>query len=1290
MARKIKGITVQIGGDTSGLTKALSSADKALATTQRELNEVQKSLKLDPSNAELVRQKHELLSDAIKTTADKLKVLEENQEKAKRAFEANAEWEQRYAPLKEAIDEASASLKTLKNEQKKAEEEFKAGKISAEDYEKVKTDVKEAEKTLADLKEQKKQLDAQFADGHITAEEYREYQREVENTRSRLQGLQTELRNTSRVSQEQKAQITEFGNHAKETFAGVVKAAAAITAALVAIGKQAVETGAEFDKSMSQVAATMGYSVDEINTEGSEAAKTFDRLRDFAQDMGKSTAFSANEASQALNYMALAGYDADKSMAMLPKVLDLASAGNIELAKSSDMVTDAQSALGLSVEETEIMIDQMAKTSARSNTSVEQLGDAILTIGATGKTVKGGTKELAQTLGLLADNGIKGSEGGTKLRNIILALQAPTEKATKKLGELGVSAFDSEGKFRSLQDIFADLNGALGDMSEKDAAIAKSTIFSKRDLAAVNALLGTSVERWNELGAEIEDSAGAAHDMAETQLDNLAGDVTLFKSALEGAEITISDRLTPSLRNAVQFGTEAVGKLADGFGEGGLAGAVAAAHKLIEEKLGEDAQIIFGVEAAVQAAAAAFVTYKATMLLSEGIAALKTVNQLLIEGKTLTEALNATAAVNPYVAIATAAMAAGVAVKKLIDIQTDLIDEAVDSYDLMSDKQKQAVDNVRNLTKTVSDSRKSWNENREAAEKQAEKYKRLANELYRLDEQEKLSIADRERMKAIVGELNSSVDGLNIKLDEETGHLKTQKSTIDALISSYRRQAEAQAMQARYTDLYSQQIDAEENLKRATEERAAGYQRLNDIQTSLNNAQWEYQKAAEEYANQDFLTHAVSASSAEMDAAKAKVDELTRQYEEQEGVVGDLNAAYDTASRTVKGVGDDMTALDERAAETGAHLQTAADGVEGALGDVQGAAKQTGDAIVQAFDVEAEINSAVSRVEEIIKAYDDKLAARTGTLQNWFEVNATVSKEEANFNSLNEALDKQITDMQEWSNGIAQLEKEGIDDNFLDKLKDAGPASLEYVKTLLNVPKEDRNAYAKKWREAYEGAAKTAEEQLKAMHDASNEEIAGILKDANDRGADFESVFNGLGVNAANGYIDALRGKLDEVKAAAQELAAATSETMETELDINSPSKVMRKIGEYTGEGFTLGIEDEVSSAVKASKELVDSVVGASQSAVKSAELAVPDMSAATQTMKSYRAAQLSSVDLQSSANTGDTATAVKQALNEIVSGNVEIVTEMDGDRFARTIVPKIDLLQGQRLIEVEGGYASV
>ena len=1285
MAKKIKGITVQIGGDTSGLTKALSSADKALAATQRELNEVQKGLKLDPTNVELMRQKQELLSEAIRTTADKLKALEDNQEKARKAFEANAEWERQYAPLKEQIDAARASLTELKKKQEEAKAAFEAGNISSGDYEKVRNDVKAAEQALADLRQQKKDLEAQFENGHITADEYREYQREVENTRSHLQNLQTELRSTSAVSEEQRKKITEFGDHAKETFKGVVKAAAAITAALLAIGKQAVETGAEFDKSMSEVAATMGYSVDEINTEGTKAANTFKQLRAFAQEMGKSTAFSANEASQALNYMALAGYDADKAMAMLPNVLDLASAGNIELAKSSDMVTDAQSALGLSIEDTEKLIDQMAATSAKSNTSVEQLGEGILTIGATAKSIKGGTVELTETLGILADNGIKASEGGTKLRNIVLALQSPTSKAAKELEKLGVQAFDSEGKFRSLKDIFADLNGALGDMSEQDAALAKSAIFSKRDLAAVNALLSTSVDRWDTLGAEIENSAGAAKDMAETKLDNLAGDVTLFKSALEGAEITISDKLTPSLRDAVQFGTEAVTKLSDGFGAGGLAGAVEAAHKLIEEKLGEDAEIIFGIEAAAQAAAAAFVTYKSAMLLSEGIAALKTVNLLLAEGKTLTEALNAAQMANPYVLIATVAVAAATAIKKLADIQTDLIDETADSYDLLNEKQKETVDNINDLAQTVGKSRAKWKEQRDALEKQAAAAKGLAEELYRLDEQEQLSNADKEKMNAIVKELNGSVDGLNIKLDEETGHLITQKSTIDALIASYERQAKAQAAQERLTELYKEQFEAEKNLEEAERSREGVYTALGQKQLELSQAQieldrWEQQQSVykstwtqEQWENYRTLT--------------ANVEAATQALKDQEDVIGEVNTAYVTATETARELDSGISEMTGILVENGEQVQTAAEAMEDSLGDVTDSAEETGEAIVQAFDVDEEIENAVSRIEEIIKAYDDKLAARTGTLQNWFDFNATVDPEDASFDSFNSLLDKQIEDMDEWAAGIQQLEDEGINQNFLDKLKDAGPASQAYVKALLDVPEKDRNAYAQKWDKAYKSAAETAEKQLKAMRDASNEEIQGILDDAESRGADFETVFHNLAIDAAQGYVDALRDSLPAVKALAQELADATSGTVEETLDINSPSKVMRRIGEFAGEGFGLGIEDEMSRAVKASQQLVDAAIKAGEAAAENADISLPDMSAAAKTVGSYRAA-MSAPAAVPSASTGETAAAVKQALSELVSGDTEIIAEIDGDRVARVMVPKIDLLQGQNTVEVMMGYA--
>lgn len=283
--------------------------------------------------------------------------------------------------------------------------------------------------------------------------------------------------------------------------------------------------------------------------------------------------------------MALAGYDSEKSMAMLPNVLNLAAAGNIELAAASDMVTDAQSALGLTMDQTSALVDKMAVASSKSNTSVAQLGDAILTVGGTAKNLAGGTTELATALGILADNGVKGSEGGTALRNVILSLSAPTDKAAAALTKLGVNAFDAQGNMLPLEDTFADLGNALSNLSQQEQTEVLNEIFNKTDLKSVNALLATSAERWDELSGCIDDFDGAAATMAETQLDNLAGDITLFQSALEGAQILVSDQLTPTLRQFTQFGTEAITTLSEAFKEGGLSGAMSALGTILSDAL---------------------------------------------------------------------------------------------------------------------------------------------------------------------------------------------------------------------------------------------------------------------------------------------------------------------------------------------------------------------------------------------------------------------------------------------------------------------------------------------------------------------------------------------------------------------------------------------------------------------------------------------------------------------------------------------------------------------------------
>lgn len=371
-----------------------------------------------------------------------------------------------------------------------------------------------------------------------------------------------------------KSGLSKLGHVASTGLKATGVAIGAVSAGMVALGKSAIDTGMAFDTSMSQVAATMGKTVDEIG-----------ELRDFALEMGSKTAFSATQAADALNYMALAGYSAEESMEQLPNVLNLAAAGSIDLAYASDMVTDAQSALGLSMEESAQLVDKMAMAASKSNTSVAQLGEAILQVGGTAKNLAGGTTELSTALGILADNGVKGAEGGTALRNIILSLSAPTDNASAALKSLGINAFDAKGNMRSLNDIFTDFNKSLSKMTQEEQTQALSAIFNKTDLKSVNALLANTGERYNELSGYINDAAGAAEKMANTQLDNLEGDITLFKSALEGAQIVISDKLTPSLRDFVQFGTSGLSKITDAFNENGLSGAMEALTNVITEAL---------------------------------------------------------------------------------------------------------------------------------------------------------------------------------------------------------------------------------------------------------------------------------------------------------------------------------------------------------------------------------------------------------------------------------------------------------------------------------------------------------------------------------------------------------------------------------------------------------------------------------------------------------------------------------------------------------------------------------
>lgn len=353
----------------------------------------------------------------------------------------------------------------------------------------------------------------------------------------------------------------------------VASATAAAAAAVGAMGIAAINTGREFERAMSQVAATM--LIDKTTAEGQKA---FETLENAARECGASTAFSATEAAEALNYLALAGYDADKAATALPTVLKLAGAGAMGLAAASDMVTDSMSALGIEATEANLtqFSDQLAQTASKANTSVSQLGEAILTVGGTAKGLAGGTTELNTALGILADNGLKGAEGGTHLRNIILSLQNPTDKAAASLKSLGVDVYDAQGNMRGLNDVFKDLQGAMDGMDNASKDTILSTLFNKTDLTAANAMLANCTDRFDELSAAVENSAGACENMYAIQLDNLNGDIDILKSGLSDLGISIYKDLNGPLREMTQLATSMVGELSEAYKSGGMEGMVGA------------------------------------------------------------------------------------------------------------------------------------------------------------------------------------------------------------------------------------------------------------------------------------------------------------------------------------------------------------------------------------------------------------------------------------------------------------------------------------------------------------------------------------------------------------------------------------------------------------------------------------------------------------------------------------------------------------------------------------------
>lgn len=352
---------------------------------------------------------------------------------------------------------------------------------------------------------------------------------------------------------------------------GVIDAATAPISKLASIAKNPVVQGAsllgasfgvaesvnsfqDFESMMSQVKAISGAT-----------GQAFDDLTAKAQEMGATTKFTATESAEAFNYMAMAGWKPQQMIDGISGIMSLAAASGEDLGTTSDIVTDALTAFGMTASESGHFADVLAQASANANTNVSMLGESFKYVAPVAGAMKYSIEDTSLALGLMASANVKGSMSGTALKTSIANMVKPTNDMAEAMDKYGISVTDGEGNLKSLKGVIDNIRGSLGGLSRDEQTAVASTIWGKEAMAGMLAIINASEEDYNKLSNAIYNADGASQQMADTMLDNLKGSFTLMQSAIEGTENAFGKRLSPYLRDIAGGIADAMPGITDGI-----------------------------------------------------------------------------------------------------------------------------------------------------------------------------------------------------------------------------------------------------------------------------------------------------------------------------------------------------------------------------------------------------------------------------------------------------------------------------------------------------------------------------------------------------------------------------------------------------------------------------------------------------------------------------------------------------------------------------------------------------
>lgn len=735
------------------------------------------------------------LKNSLEDAQDELKKVDKS---IKKAPDSLVLWKQKQELLTKTIEESRKKVKSLENQQEEMKKKFRNGEIDEGAYRAFQRELEEARGEAKDLENQLGDTNKKIYD----------FENGTENGRKGVANLGDSMEDAGKDADELGDSVEESGKDAEKASDGytVFKDVLGnlVTQGInLAIDKvkefttEIIETGKAFEASMSNVGAISGATGDEL-----------EKLSEKAKQMGATTKYTASQAADAFGYMALAGWETEDMLAGIDGVLSLAAASNMDLARASDIVTDYLTAFGLTAQDSSKFVDQMSYAMSKSNTTTELLGEAYKNCAATAASMGYSVEETTAVLMTMANAGVKGGEAGTALNAIMTRLATDTKGCASQLAKFGINVYDTQGNMQSLSSILQGVSGVWTTLTDQQQANIAKIIAGTNHYSALQTIMNGLSDSAKESGMSFTDYAsaleecdGTAQNMADTMIDNLAGDMTILDSSIDGVKIALSDKLNPIIRDLVQYITEKMPEIQKSSEK-----AIDTVVLIVEwcrkhmPEIKETAKDLIPYIIGIGSGFAGWnVATKVIPAVTKLFSAVKSGNVVMKLANTIMSA-------NPAVAVTTAIVGltgAFIVWKKVQEDEVSIADKVNEKYKEQTERIQGIKDEIENLEQSSYDSAA-------AIDDETQKVKNLWKELHELaGESNNVRSEDKKRAEYILGELNEALGTEYTMTGNQIENYQTLAGEIDKVIEKKQAEAYIDSWLAQSSEMAKQKKDAE-------------------------------------------------------------------------------------------------------------------------------------------------------------------------------------------------------------------------------------------------------------------------------------------------------------------------------------------------------------------------------------------------------------------------------------------------------------------------------------------------